>query len=281
MILTKKTRNVFRIVSTYIVLFFCFVFFVIPMLWIIYSSFRGSEAIFSGKIATEFSGFTLDHYKTILSVTDFPRFFYNSLRIAFFVSLLAVISSILGAYGLSRFRVPKRNFFLTGIFSTQMFPKILMIVPLYTIIMTFGMLDTSIGIILAQLILVLPFAVWMLKGYFDNLPQELEDAARVDGCNVFQTLVRVIIPIAAPGILVAAFYSFVVSWGDYLIVSIIAQSQQTATLPLVLQRLSSALNIRWGQVAAATVLTIVPTVALFSLVNRWLVSGLTAGAVKG
>jgi ABC-type glycerol-3-phosphate transport system permease component len=279
--LSKQTRNVIRIISTYAVLLICFIFFILPMLWITYTSFRGSEAIFSGKVLTPMDGFTLEHYKTILSVTDFLRFFVNSLRIAVVVSIIAVTASILGAYGLSRFRVPKRNLLLTGIFSTQMFPKILMIVPLYTIIVAFRMLDTTIGIVLTQMILVLPFASWMLKGYFDNLPQELEDSARVDGCNIFQTLFRIIIPIAAPGILVAAFYSFVVSWGDYLIVSVIAQSQRTATLPLVLQRLSSALNIRWGQVAAASVLTIVPTVALFALVNRWLVSGLTAGAVKG
>jgi len=280
MALTKRTRDLIRITATYVVLAGCFVFFIMPMIWIIYSSFRGSDAIFSGKVFTPLSGFTLDHYKTILSVTDFPLFFLNSLRIAFLVSVIAVSSSILGAYGLSRFHIPRRNTILTAIFSTQMFPKILMILPLYTIIVAFSMLDTTIGIVLAQLILVLPFAVWMLKGYFDNLPSELEDAARVDGCNVFQTLFRIIIPIAAPGILVAAFYSFVVSWGDYLIVSVIAQSQRTATLPLVLQRLSSALNIRWGQVAAATVMTIVPTILLFSLVNRWLVSGMTAGAVK-
>jgi len=280
MAMTKHTRNVFRIISTYVVLLLCFVFFILPMLWITYSSFRGSEAIFSGKVLTPMSGFTLEHYRTILSVTDFPRFFVNSLRIAVVVALIAVASSILGAYGLSRFRIPHRNTLLTAIFSTQMFPKILMIVPLYAVIVSMRMLDTTLGIVLAQLILVLPFAVWMLKGYFDNLPEELEDSARVDGCNVFQTLYHIIIPIAAPGILVAAFYAFVVSWGDYLIVSVIAQSQRTATLPLVLQRLSSALNIRWGQVAAATVLTIVPTIALFALVNRWLVTGLTSGAVK-
>jgi ABC-type glycerol-3-phosphate transport system permease component len=223
---------------------------------------------------------TLEHYRTILSVTDFPQFFVNSLRIAVSVTAVTLVFAILGAYGLSRFRVRGKNALILGIFSTQMFPKILLLIPLYAIVYGAGMLDTTIGIVFTQLILVLPFAAWMLKGYFDNLPADIEDSARVDGCNVFQTLFHVVIPIAAPGILVAAFYSFVVSWGDYLIVSILAQSQRTATLPLVLQRLSSALNIRWGQVAAASVLTIVPTIVLFSLVNRWLVEGLTSGAVK-
>jgi ABC-type glycerol-3-phosphate transport system permease component len=281
MVLTKKTRNIFRIISTYTVLLGAFLFFIVPMLWIVYNSFRGSDQIFSETVITSAGGFTLDHYRTILSVTDFPRFFLNSMRIAVLVTFVALVCSIFGAYGLSRFPMRGRGPLIIGIFSTQMFPKILLIIPIYAIVFGAGLLDTSIGIVFTQLILVLPFAVWMLKGYFDNLPSEIEDSARVDGCNVMQTLWRVVIPIAAPGIMVAAFYSFVVSWGDYLIVSIIAQSQRTATLPLVLQRLSSALNIRWGQVAAASVLTIAPTVLLFSLVNKWLVEGLTSGAVKG
>ena len=121
--------------------------------------------------------------------------------------------------------------------------------------------------------------MWMLKGYFDNISEDIDNAGKIDGCNIFQRLFYVIIPIAAPGIMVAAFYSFVVSWGDYLIVSIITQSQRTATLTLVLQRLSSSLIVRWGQVAAATTLTIIPTILLFAIVQKGLVEGLTSGAI--
>jgi ABC-type glycerol-3-phosphate transport system permease component len=167
-----------------------------------------------------------------------------------------------------------------GIFSTQMFPQVLLIIPMYLIIFSLSLLDKVIGVVLGQVILVLPFQIWMLKGYFDSIPMDIDNAARVDGCNIFQRLLYVILPITAPGVMVAAFFSFVVSWGDYLIVSIISQSQRTATLTLIIQRLSSALLIRWGQVAAATVLTIVPTVILFSFVQRWLVEGLTAGALS-
>ncbi|MCK4786821.1 MAG: carbohydrate ABC transporter permease [Desulfobacteraceae bacterium] len=173
-----------------------------------------------------------------------------------------------------------KNVYIMGIFSTQMFPVILIVIPIYNIIFGLGLLDKTVGVVLGQIILALPFSLWMLKGYFDNLPVDIEDSARIDGCNLFQTIYKIVLPISAPGILVVAFFSFVVSWGDYLIVSIIAQSQRTATLPLVLQRLGSALTMRWDQVAAATVLTIVPTIILFSFVQKWLVEGLTAGAVK-
>jgi ABC-type glycerol-3-phosphate transport system permease component len=278
--LTKTSRNVLRITATYLVVAVAFVFFISPMLWIIYSSFRGHESLFSGRWTTPLHDFTLENYQNILMVTDFPRYFVNSFRIALSVTVMAVVVSILGAYGLSRFRIRGKNVYIMGIFSTQMFPIILLLIPIYNIIYTFGLLDRTIGVVLGQNILVLPFCMWMLKGYFDNLPVDIEDAARIDGCSILQILYRIVLPISAPGIFVAAFYSFVVSWGDYLVVSIIAQSQRTATLPLVLQRLGSALTLRWGQVAAASVLTIVPTIILFSFVQRWLVEGLTAGAVK-
>lgn len=119
-----------------------------------------------------------------------------------------------------------------------------------------------------------------MKGYFDNLPIELDEAARIDGCSIPRRLISVVLPVALPGIMVAAFFSFVVSWGDYLIVSIITQSQRTATLTLVVQRLGSSLLIRWGQVAAACVLTIVPTIILFSFVQNRLIEGMTAGAIR-
>jgi ABC-type glycerol-3-phosphate transport system permease component len=181
---------------------------------------------------------------------------------------------------LSRFNIKGKNGLIVGIFATQMFPQVLLIIPLYLVIFSLSLLDKVIGVVLGQLILVLPFQIWMLKGYFDNIPADLDDSARIDGSNVIQRLLYVILPVAAPGIMVAAFFSFVVSWGDYLIVSIISQSERTATITLVIQRLSASLLIRWGQVAAATVLTIVPTVLLFSFVQSRLVEGMTAGAVR-
>jgi len=278
--LTRMQRGAVRITLTYLICILALVFFISPMLWITYSSFRATDALFSGKVTTPLKQFTVANYKTILSVTDFPIYFWNSIRIGFIVTLFAMIISIVGAYGLARYPLRGRNVYIMGVFSTQMFPIVLLLIPIYQTVFAFGLFNTVLGVVLAQLMLILPFAVWMLKGYFDNLPRELEDSARIDGCNLWQTLWRIVLPISAPGVSVAAFYSFVVSWGDYLVVSVISQSQKTATVTLALQRLGSALILRWGQVAAATVLTIVPTIILFSFVQTRLVEGLTAGAVK-
>ncbi len=268
-------------VLAYLVVIVATIFFLVPMIWIIYTSFRTQASIFTGDVISSIEEYTLENYEVILSVADFPAFFWNSFRIALSVTLLSLVFSILAAYGLSRFDIRGKNAIITGVFSTQMFPPVLLIIPMFLIIFNLDLLDTVTGIILGQMILILPFQVWMLKGYFDNIPVDLDEAARIDGCGIFQRLIYVILPVALPGIMVAAFFSFVVSWGDFLIVSIISQSQRTATVTLVIQRLSGALLIRWGQVAAATVLTIVPTIVLFFFVQNRLVTGLTAGAVKG
>jgi len=279
--MSSKTRN--RAVTAalaYLVVFISLLFFILPILWIIYTSFRTQASIFTGTVFPPLEEFTLDNYRTILSVTDFPRYFLNSFQIATLVTLLSLLCSIIGAYGLSRFNIRGKNALIMGIFSTQMFPQVLLIIPLYLIIFHLLLLDRVIGVVLGHIVLVLPFQIWMLKGYFDNISKDIDDSARIDGCSIPQRLIFVVLPIAAPGIMVAAFFSFVVSWGDYLIVSIVSQSQRTATVTLAIQRLSSALLIRWGQVAAATVLTIVPTIILFYFVQNRLVEGLTAGAIK-
>jgi len=277
----SKTRHKIGVaISAYTIVLFSMAFFILPLLWIIYCSFRTQASIFTGKVFAPLNEFTLENYTTILSVTDYPTYLMNSFKIAALVSLLALIFSIAGAYGLSRFKIKGKKALILGIFSTQMFPQVLLIIPMYLIVFSLQMLDTVIGVVLGQLILVLPFSIWMLKGFFDNIPVDIDDSARIDGCNIFQRLFYIILPLGAPGIMVAGFFSFVVSWGDYLIVSVISQSQRTATATLVIQRLSSALLIRWGQVAAAAVLTIVPTIILFSFVQKRLVEGLTAGAVR-
>ena len=277
----KTSRRRVTAILAYLIVFISVMFFTVPMLWIVYTSFRTQPSIFTGRVLTPLSDLTLENYQTILSVTDFPRFFYNTFVIATTVTLTSLLLSILGAYGLSRFEVRGKNVLLTGIFSTQMFPQVLLIIPLYFVIVSLGLLDKVFGVVMGQIILVLPFQMWMLTGYFNSIPKDIDDSARIDGANIFRRLIHIVIPIAAPGIAVAAFFSFVVSWGDYLIVSIVSQSQRTATVTLVLSRLSSALLIRWGQVAAAVVLTIVPTIILFAFVQSRLVEGMTAGAVKG
>ena len=267
-------------IVAYIVIFISLCFFILPMIWIFYCSFRTQESIFTGKIISALEGFTFNNYIKIFSVTDFPRYFLNSIKISSLVTIISLIISIFGAYGLSRYHIKGKKIIILGIFSTQMFPQVLMLIPLFLVIFSLNLMDSVLGIVLTQLILVLPFSMWMLKGYFDTIPIDLDNAAEIDGSNLIQRLIYVILPVAEPGVMLVAFYSFVVSWSDYLIVSVISQSQNTATLTLIISRLSSSLLIRWGQVCAVATLTIVPTLILFTFVQKRLIKGLTAGALK-
>ena len=182
--MSKVRRKLGVAISAYTVIIISMIFFILPMVWIIYCSFRTQASIFTGKVISHLNEFTLENYETILSVTDYPTYFFNSFKIALSVSLLSLICSIVGAYGLSRFRIKGKNAIIMGIFSTQMFPQVLLIIPMYLIVFSLQMLDSVIGVVLGQLILVLPFSIWMLKGYFDNIPLAIDDSARIDGSLV-------------------------------------------------------------------------------------------------
>ena len=266
---------------TYVVLVAFYSFFLLPIVWIVFTSFKRPEAVLRGTLLCGIKDFTLSNYVNILSVTDFPTNLWNSIKIAAGVTVITLVFATLAGYGLSRYRLKGQNFLIIGIFAAQMFPPVLILIPLYAWMLKLAMVDTYPGIILAQLTLTLPFGVWMIKGYLDGIPKDIDEAAVIDGCGTLRTLFQVVAPTALPGILVVAFYAFVVSWGDFLVVSVLTQSNATATIPFTLWRISVSLIVKWGQVAAATTLTILPTVILFAFVQRWLVEGLTAGASKG
>ena len=272
-----------RMVITYVLLLLYYGFFLIPILWLILQSFKTNDAIFGGKIIPSAGDLTFDSYRSIWSSASgsIETYLKNSTIIAVSVTAISLVVSTLAAYGLSKYRIKGRNALLIAVLTSQMFPGVLILVPFYTLILDFHLSNTYLGIILADSILALPFCVWMLKSYMDQVPPALIEAAVVDGCNRMSALIRVVLPTSLPGLAVASFFAFIVSWGDYLFVSVISSSSSTATMPLYIYQISQSLILQWGQIAAGTVIIIVPVVILFALVQRWLVEGLTAGAVKG
>ena len=272
-----------KMLGTYVLLFLYYGFFLIPILWLVLQSFKTNDAIFSGSLVPHWNELTLSSYQSLWqsSSSSIVTFLKNSIIIALSVTAISLVVSTLAAYGLSKYRIWGRRGLLIVLLTSQMFPGVLILVPFYTLILDLHLSNTYIGIILAHSILALPFCVWMLKSYMDGVPQALIEAALVDGCNKLNTLMRVVLPTALPGLAVAAFFAFIVSWGDYLFVSVISSSTSTATMPLYIYQISQSLISQWGQIAAGTVIIIIPVVILFALVQRWLVEGLFAGAVKG
>ncbi len=275
--MAKNNKKLYPV--TYISLALFFSFFLIPMIWILYASFKTGSSISNGKFFS-LNGFTLENYQTIIQRGNFLRYSLNSLIIALSVTTLSLLVGVIGGYSLSRYRIKMKKVWISTMFLAQMFPGVLLIIPLYNLMLNYHLVNTIIGIIIAQSTLTIPFSLWLLKGYFDGVPRSLDEAAMLDGCGVLRTIWSIVLPVSIPGVAIVAFYSFVVSWGDYLMASVLVQSNSTATLPIALYRLSSSLTLQWGNIAAATIFIVVPTVILFTLFQKWLVSGLLGGAVK-
>ena len=269
-----------RLVVVYGGLFIFYTFLLLPIVWLILSSFRNSDSIQSGRLLPYPTELTVSNYVEAFRIANLTTFLANSFLIAITVMLLVVFIGSLGAYALSRFKLRGKNTFMMLALMPQFFPYVLILIPFYVLMSNVGLVDSHLGLILTHTSITLPFALWMLTGYFAAIPRDLDQAALIDGCSRLGVLFRIIYPIAIPGMVVAGFFAFVVSWGDYLFVSILSQSPETQTLPIGLQTFMSSLQVKWGLITAGTVIAIVPTIVFFAIVQRRLVAGLTAGAVK-
>ena len=256
-----------------------FTFLLLPIGWLVLSSCRTSDSINSGRLLPSWNDFTLFNYLEAFQISNFSTYVTNSFVIATIVMLLVVFLSSLGAYALSRFSLRGKRYFLLTALLPQFFPYVLVLIPFFVLMSNFGLVDTHAGIIITHMSIALPFCLWMLTGYFNGIPKELDQAALIDGCSRLGVLFRILYPVALPGMVVTGFFAFVVSWGDYLFVSILSESQATQTLPMGLQTFLNSLQVKWGLITAGTVIAIVPTIVFFSIVQRRLVAGLTAGSV--
>jgi multiple sugar transport system permease protein len=228
---------------------------------------------------------TLRPYFEMWETVPLARYFLNSLIISTCSTVIAVLLAILAAYAISRYRFRGRGPFRFLILSTEMFPGILFLLPLFLIYVNIGnatgiaLFGSRGGLILTYLTFSLPFSIWMLIGYFDSVPRDLDEAALVDGCGPLGALLRIVVPAAVPGIVAVAVYAFMTAWGEVLFASVMT-NDTTRTLAVGLQGYSTLNDVYWNQIMAASLVVSVPVVAGFLLLQRYLVAGLTAGAVK-
>ncbi|WP_432921140.1 carbohydrate ABC transporter permease [Microbispora sp. CA-135349] len=228
---------------------------------------------------------TLRPFADMWRTVPLARYFANSLIVASVAALVSVLIAIFAAYAISRFRFPGRRIFSVTVLSTQMFPGILFLLPLF---MTYVNLGTALGVelyasrtglIITYLTFSLPFSIWMLAGYFDSIPTALDEAAQVDGSGPIGALLRVVLPAATPGIVAVVIYAFMTAWGEVLFASVMTD-ESSRTLAVGLQGYATENDVYWNQIMAASLVVSVPVVAGFLLLQRYLVQGLTAGAVK-
>ncbi|MEW6046739.1 MAG: carbohydrate ABC transporter permease [Bacillota bacterium] len=223
----------------------------------------------------------LANYREIFVATYFTRYAWNSLIVAIGTSLLTVTLAVAAAFSLARFAFVGRRLLGHGILTVYLFPGILLVTPLYVVMMRLGLYDTLWSLILVDVLYSLPFAVWTLRAFIDGVPRELEECARIDGASWMQVLVRVYAPLLKPALATTAIYAFVIAWNEYLFASVLVTGQASQTLPVGLAGWTSSYTINWGQVSAASILSLVPTVLFFTTLGPLFVKGLTQGAVKG
>jgi arabinogalactan oligomer/maltooligosaccharide transport system permease protein len=223
---------------------------------------------------------TLDSYKQLFADQPFLRWLGNSLLVAGAVTATGVALASIGGYAFSRFRFVGRQAMMLSILTTQMFPATMLLLPLYIMIAKLGLINTYLGLCVFYVSTALPFCVWQMKGFYDTIPRSLEEAARIDGCTPWQAFSRVILPLAVPGLVITALFSFMSAWSEYIVAAQILQDRNLFTLPLGLKSFQSSMSTQWGLYAAASILVSVPVVVVFILLSRYLVSGLTLGSVK-
>jgi arabinogalactan oligomer/maltooligosaccharide transport system permease protein len=273
---SEKSKPLQRIGKHIILLHFA-ALVMLPVLWIIDISLSPGNAL-GGDFADDF---TSEHFDTILSGESFWIWAGNSMIVSIGTTIAGLALSIPAAYAFSRFKFSGRPQAMFSFLLVQMFPGIIIIVPYFMVMKSLGLLNSHLGLILAYSVTALPLCVWMLKGFFDTVPKELEEAALLDGCNRFEIFARIILPLSLPAIAVTALFSFLAAWNEFLLALTFNTSNDMYTLPVGLASMISATGQSWGDFAAASLLVSLPVVILFIVFQRFLIEGLSAGGVKG
>lgn len=275
-----RLRNI-RSIGKYLVCLVVFGLFLFPFFWMISLSFKPDGEIFASTIRLLPSQWTLKHYIYVWTETLFGRYFLNSLIVGSLTALITLSIALFAAYSFSRLVFRGRHLFLGVILGTQMLPFVLILIPMFIILRNMQLINTYWGLIATHVVFALPLSMMMLIGYFSGIPKEIEDAAIVDGCSRVGAIVRVLIPIIAPGLAAVAIFAFIVSWHEYMFALTLMRTQSMRTLPVGLALFKGTHRVLWGEVMAGSVITVLPVAIIFFFFQKFIVKGLTAGAVKG
>jgi multiple sugar transport system permease protein len=274
-----KTTTGLGQAAKYLLLFLFLAWILIPIYIIFQNSIKPTAAVFADPPVWIFQP-TLDHYEKVLNRTDIASYMKNSVIVAFSTMVISLVLGSLGAYSLARLRLRGREGIALFVLLCRMVPAMVLVIPIFVIMQNLGLRNNYLSIIAAHVTFNLPFVVWMMRSFFEEVPIELEDAALVDGCSRLGAFVRIAVPLAAPGLAATAILCLLLSWNEFLF-ALVLSGRDTKTLPIGIASFVGTVSIDWGGSSAAAVLATIPVFAMGLLVQRYLVRGLTMGAVKG
>jgi arabinogalactan oligomer/maltooligosaccharide transport system permease protein len=251
-----------------------------PALLVLSVSLRPGNQLRGTDLSLIPADWSFHNYIALFTNQPFLRWAANSLFVSTVVTLTGVALASIGGYAFSRFRFVGRQTLLVSILTTQMFPATMLLLPLYILVARLHLLDTYVGLMIFYTSTALPFCIWQMKGFYDTIPTSLEDAARVDGCTRFAVFRRVTLPLAVPGLVITALFSFMTAWSEYIVAAQVMQDEDMFTLPLGLRSFQANMSTEWGLYAAGAILVSIPVIAVFLILSKYLVSGLTLGSVK-
>ncbi len=280
--MTRKTKNTISGIIRGIVLAFYLLLVVLPIYWIIVTSFKTNAEIVNTQHITYWPHvFTLENYQHLFSTMHYATYLKNSLIVTLSTALVVTLLSIYGGYGMARFKFKGKGAATIFFLITQMIPSILVIIPMYVFFARVKLIDTYQALFIFYTITNLPFCAITMRSFFEGIPYVLEEAAFVDGCSRSQTLWKVVLPVMFPGIVAVFVFAFIGAWNELIAGTIFLNTQKMWTIPIGLKALVGKHNVEWGAMMAGGVLALLPTAIMFIFVQKYIVEGLTAGAVKG
>ncbi|HEY8888784.1 MAG TPA: carbohydrate ABC transporter permease [Clostridium sp.] len=265
----------------YILMVVFFVFMTFPIIWIFITSVKSVKEIVTIPITYLPKHFTLDNYVNILKTTNFPVYFKNSMIVSTTASIGTLIISLFAGYSLARFKFAGKKLTLFLFLATQMVPVAAIIVPIFILFAKLGLINNLPGLIIIYIVLNIPFCTMIIRGFFEKIPYTLEEAAMIDGCSRIQALIRIILPVMKPGIIATFVFAFMGAWNELFFNTLFISREALKTLPTGINSFIGKYDIDWGMMTAGSVIALIPIFIMFGVIQKYLVSGLTDGAVKG